>query len=134
TADTEVAIVWRGHGAAWIDVLRGHDARVSDARFTADGRIITAGSDGSVRVWQLDRGTRTPDARRQEGLAHRPDGARRLVGGGRDGEPLHEVEGDHDLWSAPLGEIAAAAYSPNGATIAIASREGELMVLRGRSG
>ncbi|MEZ4448963.1 MAG: WD40 repeat domain-containing protein [Nannocystaceae bacterium] len=134
TADTNVAVVWRGSGFAWIDVLRGHDAHVFDARFTADGCILTAGHDGSVRVWQLDLGTRTSDTARLNGRAHSPDGARRLVGSGRDGEPVQEVEGDRILWGAPLGEIDVAAYSPDGETLALASHEGELMVLRGRTG
>jgi WD40 repeat protein len=62
TTDEDVAALWRGHGAAGIEVLRGHDAELIDARFTDDGRIVTAGVDGSVRVWQIERGTPTPYA------------------------------------------------------------------------
>lgn len=134
TADEDLAALWRGHGAAGIEVLRGHEGELIDARFTADGRIVTGGVDGSVRVWQVERGTRAPATRRPYGTAYSPAGARRLDAGGRDGEPTRELEGERTLWSAPFGEVRAATYSPDGATIAMASHDGELIVVRSGTG
>lgn len=48
--------------------------------------------------------------------------------------PSRELEGDRALWSAPLGEVGAAAYSPDGATVAVSGGEGELIVLRSGTG
>lgn len=134
TADDDLALLWRGHGAAGIDALRGHEGELVDARFTDDGRIVTAGVDGSVRVWQIDRGTRTPYAKRPYATAYSPSGARRLDGGGRDGEPTREFEGERTLWRALFDEVSAATYSPDGATIAISGGEGELIVVRSGTG
>jgi WD40 repeat protein len=133
TADNQVGLLWRGHGAAGLGVLRGHEGELAGARFTADGRIVTASRDGSVRVWQVDRGTRGAGDKRPFARAFSPDGVRRLEGGFRE-EETRELEGSRPLWSMALGEIKAAAYSPDGATITVATEDDELVRLRARTG
>lgn len=127
----DVAHLWRSHGAAGLGTLKGHEGRLIGARFTAAGRIVTADLAGSVRVWRVDRGTPLP-GKLAFGRAYSPDGARVFLDE-RGGE-ARELEGDRTLWSLPLGDVEAAAYSLDGATIGVSTREGEVALIRARTG
>ena len=127
----EVAHLWRGHGAAGLGTLKGHEGRLMGVRFTTAGQIVTADLAGTVRVWRVDRGAPMP-GKLAYGRAYSPDGARRFLDE-RGGE-ARELEGDRALWSLPLGEVEAAAYSLDGATIGVSTREGEVVLLRARTG
>jgi WD40 repeat protein len=45
------ARVWNARSGALERTLRGHDGAVQGVSYAPDGRIATAGSDGTVRVW-----------------------------------------------------------------------------------
>jgi len=127
------ALLWRGHGAAGIASLRGHEELLLGARFTTTGQIVTAGLEGAVRVWQVERGTPVPGSKAPLGRALSPDGARVVLDELHGGE-IRELEGERTLWRMPAAEIEAAAYSPDGATIAVATKDRELLLIRARSG
>lgn len=115
TTSGDVAALWRGHGRSGLARLTGHEGELLGARFTADGRVITVGSD-DVRVWQVYRGTRETGSKRPYGLAVSAD-EKRVVVGGR-GEGTRELEGERVLWSQVFA-TEAAAYSRDGGTIAL---------------
>ncbi|MCE9575744.1 MAG: protein kinase [Deltaproteobacteria bacterium] len=56
-------------------VLRGHDANVVQVAYLADGRILSAGGDGSLRLWDANGGSTAIGAlTSQQGLAVTRDG------------------------------------------------------------
>ena len=138
-------------------------AEVWDASFSPDGRlIVTAGLDGTARLWEIGRGESRPDrprgpyARTGESTASRTGGvytrlchatidrtgSRVLISGDRlarlvdvdTGEPIGRPMTQQD-WS----QDTIAAFSPDGRRIAIGEsrrrplRGGEGRRLRGRS-
>jgi len=48
------ARVWRADGLGEPLVLRGHDGRITTARFSPDGaQVLTASIDGTARLWSF---------------------------------------------------------------------------------
>jgi len=75
-------------------VLRGHDDRVSDVRFSPDSRrLVTASWDGTVRTWDVASGTQLAVWKGQPGsiasVAFSPDGRRVLVTSSTDTRSPH---------------------------------------------
>jgi len=52
--DTDTLRIWRsGNESQSTGLLYARGHRIAHVRFTADGRIVTAGGDGSARLWQV---------------------------------------------------------------------------------
>src|SRR5207248_4585372 len=104
---------------------RGHAGAARGVAFhPGGGSLATCGDDGTVRLWESDRGSllRTIEtaAGRLNDLAFRPDG-RALAVAGIDGRiRVFEVETGRALadWPAGLNDLRALAYSPDGSLLA----------------
>jgi WD40 repeat protein len=96
-----------------------HDAAVKDANFSPDSkRIVTAVTDGTVRIWDVGTGKIAGEPLKCHGVTHAtfsPDGKRILV-----------VAGNIELWDAdtgkalgePFGKAAVASFAADGKRIA----------------
>ena len=111
-----------------IAFFRGHERHVVRVRFSPDGaRIVTASSDATARLWDLE-GNETAVLRGHEGplsdAAFAPDGAR-VVTASRDGTA--RVWGVDGRETAVLrghgGPVTSASYAPNATQIVTASAD-----------
>jgi serine/threonine protein kinase/WD40 repeat protein len=125
------AILWDVQDAD-LPLLQAHEGVVPFLRFTRDGRLLTAGEDGAIRLWNEDGG---PAATlRERGSAVRSveiddsgrvvlavfaDDTARLLG--TDGRAL---PGLRDAGS----DVTNAALSPDGARVAVVTRGGTARV------
>lgn len=114
--------------------LRGHTHFVAAVAVSADGRrIVSAGHDNVVRVWETDDGRTFAERLSLEGharpvlaVAIRPDGAQ-IASAGQDrivrlwdavtGAPVAELAGHRS-------HVGAVAFSPDGAQLASADLDG----------
>jgi WD40 repeat protein len=112
-------------------VLRGHEDVVLRIAWSPDGeRLATASGDGTVRIWDADRGSELAVLRGHDdwvrAVMWSPDG-RRLVTASGDGTVR--------IWDADRGselgvlrghddEVWGVAWSPDGQRLATASRDG----------
>lgn len=115
--------------------LKGHDAGVNDVLFLADGRLLSASVDGTIRLWDVDTGAEERVLVKNgfginamlldEGdgwLAYGTvDGVTRVV----DPEGRREIA-DFTLDRRP---ILAMARDPEGRRIAVGDGEGYIMVI-----
>jgi WD40 repeat protein len=122
--------LWDPAAAAERASLPGHAGGVTAVLFAGKGRLVSAGADERVRVWDLDsrRAVRTlvqPSADLR--LALSPDGGTVAVAGPRllgvtlldaeDGEPLRHFGG-------PCGGATAVAFTPGGDRLATGYADG----------
>jgi basic membrane lipoprotein Med (substrate-binding protein (PBP1-ABC) superfamily) len=137
-----VARLWDARTGELRLALTGHDNRVNDLAFSSDGRrLATAGEDRVVLIWDLIYGAAGEVEEAQLALslpsewpvltiAYSPDG-KQLVAGPLDVRLL--------VWAAETGQvqpslpghhavISAVAYSPDGAWLATASRNGTIIL------
>ncbi len=137
--------------------LRGHGHFVSAVRLLPDGRIVSAGYDGSVRIWkptgdvQFEVERELPGLSRAVlGLAINPD-ATRVAAAGQDRRIVIWNLSDGSVWRTLEGHnshIESLDYSPDGARLASGGQDGLVriwplndaaadaapLVLRGHSG
>ena len=98
----------------------GHEYLASNGAFTADGsRLITAGVDGTVRVWDAALGTQLQqfdDTGRAAVVAVSRDGRHVLTGQGTHGARLWELATGKLVFTFPKhnSEVSFAAISPDG--------------------
>jgi WD40 repeat protein/serine/threonine protein kinase len=117
--------VLEGAGARAPAPLNDHNLTVWPVRWAPDGRALAYGNpDGTVGVWDADRGRRTVTLRGQAGavggLSWSPDG-RRLASGGADGTvTLWDVRAGRALATlrGHTGAVGTVCWSPDGRRLA----------------
>jgi eukaryotic-like serine/threonine-protein kinase len=135
------AIVWRASDGKELHRFAGHTAAVRWVSFAPNGRaLVSAGFDGTVRVWNLDTGAPALKIDAHDGYAERafvlPDGARIVsCGGPTDDAPARGEGGAVKVWDAATGRelrawrgpewqgLVALAVSPDGRTVATGARD-----------
>jgi WD40 repeat protein len=133
--------LWDAESATVRETPRGHSGSVQQAVFSPDGRTLyTASHDGTVIAWDLarDRGvvrpfTFTSDLVADDAYYTHPGRFSRdgeLVAVGLEGEGLAFFDARTlEQVGAPLsgtdGEVMSIAFSPDGRTLAAATRKGE---------
>ncbi len=122
-------------GEPW-RVLRHPGA--ADAAFLADGRAVTVGGDGHVRVWDLERAE--PVTTLHAGwyartVAVAPDGRRFAFAGNAHQVVWVDAEGaSHVLHRVGRGAAFALAFAPDGQALAVGGSQPEVVVYRFPSG
>lgn len=112
-------------------VFEGHAGNVNAVAYLPDGRLASAGYDGSVRIWPRGEGApivaqlATPVS----ALVAAPDGE--IAAAGADGTLRFLDAGGTELASLVLGTgpVTALALSPDGSRIAAASISGAIAVV-----
>ncbi|WP_158633719.1 WD40 repeat domain-containing protein [Tautonia sociabilis] len=123
--------------------LLGHQCRVMDMAFSADGsRLLSVDSKGIIRVWDPGSGRVECEFERPDVLvscAFAPDGTSVAVGG-RDGTieviPADGSGSDSVRWEAhgPRQIVFDLAYSPDGRTLVSLGLDGSVRLWEGESG
>jgi WD40 repeat protein/serine/threonine protein kinase len=125
------------HMALW-DAQSGQEVRrfagargIWDAALSGDGhRVVTGGTDGAVRLWDVESGRELNYLRGHSGevygVALAPDG-RAAVSGGLDGTArLWDLETGHERHLPQAGgdRVWSVAFSPDGGHVAAGDRDG----------
>ncbi len=142
-ADLPKVMVWDVASGDALATFSGHTAPITAIEMPAGaGLVASASSDGSLRIWEADSGeeVRSLVAPIEEGwyssLAFSPDGTMMVTGsaGGRvefwsaaDGARLNGV----DL--SAYGSVLGLAFRPDGGQLAVATRDGGVVLLEARA-
>jgi hypothetical protein len=123
--------LWTLDGKPAAEPFKGHRGWVNSVAFSPDGkRIVSRGSDGTLRLWTLDGKPAaepfTGHAGEVSSVAFSPDGMRIVSGGGDgtvrlwtlDGKPAAEPFKGHRGW------VNSVAFSPDGRRIASGGGDG----------
>ena len=110
-------------------LLRGHQGLVTSAAFSPDGAlVVTAGDDGTARVWNAATGRTLQVLRGGPGPVERavfaPDGTRVLTIGAAGTVRLWRVGSGPALLRTDAGAGGVAAFSPDGRLLVTGGRDG----------
>jgi WD40 repeat protein len=122
--------------------LLGHRGPVASCAYLPDGRALTGGRDGTLRLWDLEQGGQQLFEMSHDdqivALVVSPDGKRALTGGWDNVNEVKrwnldtgEQDGDFAMFPKPC---CAMAFAPDGARLACLSYDGGLHVLAWPSG
>jgi WD40 repeat protein len=121
-----VVDVDRPRVVAW---LAGHTGRVFSARWIAQGHIITAGADGTARVWNAATGTLLQTYQGGPGLLadaiRTPEGL--VLGGDADGSlRFWDAASGAELWTLPVHKSSVIGVHLEGGDIVTRGLAGEI--------
>lgn len=134
--------------AAW-DVATGeargswpaHEGGVTALRALPDGRLVSAGYDGALRVWSGAVGDDRPllevagHERKVAALAVSPDGALCATGGSDQQAALRDLASGTARWTAPHPDaVQDLAFMPDGASLLTACDDGHVRRLEVATG
>jgi WD40 repeat protein len=130
TVEARAALREALHESRVRHVLRGHDGPVNGAAFSPDGtRLVTAGADGTARLWDTATWSEVLALRGHQGevwrAAFSPDGAL-LVTAGEDGTArLWEADGGRPAGElrGHAGRVGGAAFRADGRLLATAGHD-----------
>ncbi|MEV4001927.1 NB-ARC domain-containing protein [Actinomadura sp. NPDC049753] len=100
-------------------ILTGHSDAVTSVAFSPDGaRALTAGLDGTARMWDTATGRElfrlTGHSGRVMSVAFSPDGGRVLTAGFDGPARIWDAVTGRELLTGPFGSAVSAAFSPDG--------------------
>jgi eukaryotic-like serine/threonine-protein kinase len=107
--------------------LADNGARIASAAYRHDGRRLAVGGyDGSLRLWDSERGLATTHWSAHDGavlaLAYRPDGSLLASGASDCRARVHKPNGEHVLTlSSHESAVTALAWTPDGSVLVTAS-------------
>ena len=118
-------------------ILRGHEGRVTRASFAPDGRrAVSAGTDGTVRIWDLGRTRPVRTISGHDGTVYQavfsPDG-RRIASAGEDGTVAvmdGQGRGRRIVLQVKDAGIRDVDFSPDGQRIAAGAEDGNIYLAR----
>ncbi|WP_305987778.1 c-type cytochrome [Roseibium sp. MMSF_3544] len=128
TASFDNAVgIWAGRTPRWLD---GHDAAVKVVRFVDESRVVSAGDDNAIMLWNLDDGSGTRlegHTAKVTGLAVSPDG-RTIASASWDTRiGLWPVDGGEPVFlSGHTAGVNKVAFSADGAWLYSASVDGSI--------
>jgi WD40 repeat protein len=100
--------IWSTAGGPPVAVLRGQRSGVFDIGFgAASDRVVSAGDDGTVRIWDAGQTQSWTGAARTENVEFNPDG--RLIASGSD-------DGTVRVWDTATGRLRASLRGSEGYT------------------
>ena len=124
---------------AHLKSFRGHTQRVSSAAFSPNStRVVTASSDGTARVWDVENGASVLTLHHPHGVnsaEFSPDGARVVTTGVDNARVWDATSGAQQLQLlGHHGNVADARFTQRGDAIITASQDGTLKVWDGTTG
>ena len=112
--------VWTAVGGPPLAVIAGQLSRVFDLGFGTADRLVSAGADGTVKIWNVQHTRSWIEPGQPKSLDFSPDG-RYLAAVGADGTVRVTDAATGRLWMSLPGPkgYASAFFSPNGAALVI---------------
>ena len=140
TAEQGIARVWRTADRSLVTILRGHNPSdsVNAASFSPDeSLIVTAGADGTARLWDAETGkpqrTLGTGGGIVSGLAvgHDSDGTLVALAGAGKGVQIWRLDPDERAQAVlpDIGRPTGIAISPDGKLVAVTSADGMTRVV-----